>query len=113
VKHYILDASHHVIEADLLTWGRWFGQAERRPLARTEVRHLLVLTSFLGIDVSFGDGEPAFFETKVLDGMDELECTQHSTWTEALDGHDASRKRWSRWAEAARCATERSLAERC
>ena len=33
-----------------------------------------MLTSFAGIDISFGEGSPAFFETRVLDGLDELEC---------------------------------------
>ena len=46
MKHYILDAEHCVIEADLLTWGRWFEVVENRYLARTKVRHLLVLTTF-------------------------------------------------------------------
>ena len=112
MKHFILDADRHVIEVDPLTWGRWLGRAERR-VARTEVRHLLVLTSFLGIDISFGDGEPAYFETRVLDGCDELECSQHSTWSRALSGHHALTKRWSRWADAAWRESERSLSERC
>ena len=35
-----------------------------------------MLTSFAGIDISFGEGSPAFFETRVLDGIDELECLE-------------------------------------
>ena len=73
MKHYILDANHDVIEVDLLECGHW---GESRELAQTEVGHLLVFTSFAGIDISFGDGPPAFFETRVLDGLDELECLE-------------------------------------
>ena len=113
MKHYILDAEHRVIEADLLTWGRWFEVVENRHLARTKVRHLLILTTFLGIDIDFGEGRPSFFETRVLDALDELECVQYPLWEEALSGHHAAVKRWSRWAEVAWSATERTLSERC
>jgi hypothetical protein len=109
VKHFILDADCRVIEVDLLTWGRWVGTGENRGLARTEVSHLLILTSFAGIDLSFGDGPPAFFETRVLDGCDELECSESSSWDEALGRHAALTDRWSDWAEVARSATDRAL----
>jgi hypothetical protein len=55
-RHLILDASHRVIEVDLLTWGRCLRAARHREVARTEVGYPLVLTSFAGIDISFGDG---------------------------------------------------------
>jgi hypothetical protein len=110
VKHFILDTDRRVIEVDLLTWGRWVGTVENRELARTEVRHLLVLTSFAGIDISFGEGSPAFFETRVLDGMDELAYLESSSWHEAVGRHQALTERWTGWADAARSATERALA---
>ena len=68
MQHFILDAERRVVQSDLLAWGRWVGTVGSLEIARTELRHLLVLTSFAGIDISFGEGSPAFFETRVLDG---------------------------------------------
>ena len=85
---------------------------ESRELARTQVRHLLVLTSFAGIDISFGEGPPRFFETRVLDGLDALECGECSTWEDALAGHQALVDRWSGWTDAAWDATRRLFADR-
>jgi hypothetical protein len=112
VKHFIIDADRRVIEVDLLFWGRWVGSVGNREIARTEVGHLLILTSFAGIDISFSEGPPAFFETRVLDGMDELECLESVSWEDDLGGHAALTERWSGWAEAARGATGRALAAR-
>jgi len=112
VKHFILDPKRRVVQTDLLSWGRWAGTVGCREIARTQVRHLLVLTSFAGIDISFGEGPPTFFETRVLDGLDELDCLEASTWEDAMAGHEAVTERWSGWADAARGATERALADR-
>ena len=109
MKHYILDASHDVIEVDLLECRRWH---ESRELERTAVGLVLVLTSFAGIDISFGDGPPAFFETRVLDGIDELECVDSSSWAHATAVHRAMVERWSGWADAALGAAQRVLAGR-
>ena len=112
MQHFILDPERRVVLSDLLAWGRWVGMVGSLEIARTELRHLLVLTSFAGIDISFGEGPPAFFETRVLDGMDELECLESASWEEALGGHAALTERWSGWAEAARGATGQALADR-
>jgi len=112
VKHYIFDADRRVIEVDLLSWSRWRGRDANRELARTEVGHLLVLTSFAGIDLSFGDGTPTFFETRVLDGLDELDCLETTSWDDALIGHQALVNRWGGWADAASDAAERTLVRR-
>jgi len=112
VRHYILDANRQAIAVDLLTWGRWVATVKNRELARTQVRHLLVLTSFAGIDISFGEGPPTFFETRVLEGLDELDCLESSTWEDAMAEHEAMVDRWSGLAEAAWGATRRTLAGR-
>ena len=111
MKHFVLDAGQRVVEVDLLTWGRWVQAVENREVARSEVGHLLVLTSFAGIDLSFGDGAPAFFETRVLDGCDELECLESPSWSEARARHAAATERWSAWGETARGATTRAFAK--
>jgi hypothetical protein len=112
MQHFILDGERRVVQADVLAWGRWVGTAGSLEIARTEARHLLVLTSFAGVDISFGEGPPMFFETRVLDGIDELECRETSSWAEALVEHEAMTERWSGWADAARSAMERALADR-
>jgi hypothetical protein len=101
VKHFVLDADQRIVEVDLHTWGGWMGAIGNHEIARTGVGHLLVLTSFAGIDISFGDGPPAFFEAHVLDGCDELECLDPSSWEEALGRHQALTERSSGWADVA------------
>jgi hypothetical protein len=112
MQHFILDADRRVVRSDLLAWGRWVGTLGNLEIARTDLTHLLVLTSFVGIDISFGEGNPAFFETKVLDGVDELECLEAITWDEALGRHRAATEQWRCWADAARDATWRAVGHR-
>jgi hypothetical protein len=109
VKHFILNADRRVVEVDLFSWGRWVGANWSQQIARTEIGHLLVLTSFAGIDLSFGDGPAAFLETRVLDGYEELECREAAAWDEALAAHTALTQRWSAWAGTARDAAGRLL----
>ena len=101
MQHFILDAQRRVVQTDLHAWGRWVGTVGSLEIARTELRHLLVLTSFAGIDIRFGEGSPAFFETRVLDGIDELDCLEASSWDEALSGHHALVNRWGGWVDSA------------
>jgi len=112
MQHFILDADRRVVQSDLLAWGRWVGMVGSLEIARTELTHLLVLTSFAGIDISFGEGSPAYFETKVLDGLDELDCLEAFSWDEALGRHRAATQRWGSWADAARDATWRAVGHR-
>ena len=112
MQHFMLDAERRVVQTDLHAWGRWVGTVGSLEIARTELRHLLVLTSFAGIDIRFGEGSPAFFETRVLDGLDELDCLEASSWDEALSGHQALVNRWGGWAHAASDAAERTLVSR-
>ena len=112
MKHFVLDPDRRVVEADLLTWGRWVATCENREVARTEVGHLLVLTLFAGIDISFGDGPPALFERRVLDGCDELECLESGSWDEAIARHEALAERWTCLADGAWPAAQRALALR-
>ena len=109
MQHFTLDAERRVVQTDLLAWGRWAGTVGSLEIARTELRHLLVLTSFAGIDISFEEGSPAFFETRVLDGLDEVECVETSSWDEAVTAHHALVHQWGDWADAAWGAAERKL----
>ena len=70
---------------DLITWERWFETADR-VVGKTFIGRLVVSTVFLGIDHSFGLGEPILFETMVFEGHGEYQ-KRYSTWEEAEEGH--------------------------
>jgi hypothetical protein len=65
---YILDERGRVVrEDDLFKWARWFEDSiEQRRVARTRVGRYLVSTVFLGIDHSWGAGNPILWETMVF-----------------------------------------------
>ena len=86
---YILEDKQPVPCPDLLTWGRWFGDADRQ-VARKEQDGVVVSTVFLGLDHSYGGGPPLLFETIVFnsDGEDQ-DCERCSTWEEAEAQHAA------------------------
>lgn len=88
---YILDENHKAVqEPDLLKWGKWNEKIENRRVANEIVNDKWrVSTVFLGIDHSFGEGEPLLFETMVFEGDDatDLDCARYSTWEQAVAGH--------------------------
>ena len=77
---------------DLLEWAKAFEKGERR-VERTVVGDKLVSTMFLGVDHSFGVGEPELFETMVFNN-DRANYASHDEYTrryatieQARDGH--------------------------
>ena len=83
-------AGHSVVVCnDILEWGRWLETADRT-VADTTVWGERVSTVFLGIDYSFDDGPPLWFETMVF-GVSPLGGVQvrYTTWDEAEAGHTA------------------------
>ena len=72
---------------DLLEWGRWFETADRH-VDLTQIGPLTVSTVFLGLDHSFGEGEPLLFETMIFGAHAE---------DEAVEGYQ---DRYPSWAEA-------------
>lgn len=86
IQRYTLIGKLPVPCRDLLEWGFWLETADRH-VARTNVGCLWVSTVFLGLDHSFGSGEPLLFETIVFNG-DEVESQDRcSTWDEAERHH--------------------------
>src|SRR5713101_2382776 len=90
-KKYILRGKEIVPCDDLLEWGRWFETADRH-VAKTRVGPLSVSTVFLGLDHSFGHGEPLLFETMIFGAHEEHEADEsyqerYSTWEAAERGH--------------------------
>ncbi len=89
MNKYILDGHTPVVEPDLLTWGRWFNDGERRRVADSEpVKGVRVSTVFLGLDHSFGsEGPPLLFETMIFGGEHNDYQDRYATWDEAVAGH--------------------------
>lgn len=58
-----------------------------------------VSTVWLGLNHSFGDGLPLFFETMVFpskDNFNELDCQRYSSEEEALKGHKEMVEKWQK-----------------
>lgn len=107
--NYIINNKDEVVvEPDLLKWGRWMEDATRK-IQNSETKKYSVSTVFLGIDYSFGIGEPLLFETMVFEkkiskskaiekpvkirafeyhkSLDEY-TRRYATKAEALKGHE-------------------------
>lgn len=94
-SEYVLVDKKPVVTHDIRKWGE-FMKSKDRIVAQDHVRHYLVSTVFLGIDHSFGSGEPLLFETMVFD-----ENTKHEMFgqefSESLDNYQ---ERYHTWEEA-------------
>jgi hypothetical protein len=86
---YILDENHNAVLCDnLIKWATWFERADRI-VKKTKVDFdVEVSTVFLGLDHSFGQGEPLLFETMVFGGESDGKIDRYSTWDEAEKGHE-------------------------
>lgn len=87
-EHYILDKNGKPVRApDLLTWGRWFENAERH-VAETYIGELYISTVFLGLDHNLNpDGSPILWETMVFnenDSRDMDRCSGSREQAEAM-----------------------------
>jgi hypothetical protein len=87
---YILtdDNQEPVLCPDLMEWGRWMQDTDRRRVALFEQGDVRVSTVFLGLDHSFGSGEPLLFETMVFGGPLDGEQDRYATRSAAQAGHD-------------------------
>ena len=67
MKLYILNDKDEIVEVpDILTFAKWF-ETQKRFVAKDSVGKYDISTIFLGLDHSFGLGEPLFFETMVFE----------------------------------------------
>lgn len=87
---YILDENGEPQpEPDLMKWGLWFEDIEKRRVAWTEIEGVNVSTIFLGLDHNFSDGgPPILWESYVMGGDLDGEMRRYSSRAEALKGHD-------------------------
>lgn len=71
--------------ASLTEWAREFEKT--KPVALDKIGKVRVSTVFLGLDHSFGRGEPLLFETMIFGGKHDEYQERYTTWTEAEAGH--------------------------
>ena len=85
---YTLNASGEIVPCDdLFEWARWFETADRT-IALTQLDGMRVSTVFLGLDHSFGSGEPLLFETLIFGGPHDGEGKRYATREQAMVGHE-------------------------
>ncbi len=76
-----------IVPVTLLEWARSFETADRK-VAFTEIGDIRISTVFLGLDHSYGDGPPLWFETMTFGGEHDNEQDRYTTLEEAMRGHD-------------------------
>ncbi len=62
---YVLKGHEPVPEYDLMTWARWYEEADRH-VASTRIGCLRLSTIFLGLDHNLGGESPTLFETMIF-----------------------------------------------
>ncbi len=87
IGKYILEGKKPKLVEDMVEWGIWFESAKRHVAETTLPNGVSVSTVFLGLDHSFGDGEPILFETMIFGGKHGDYQERYSTWEEAEAGH--------------------------
>lgn len=88
-QYATLDENNNVIPTDdAMRWGRWFEvNRERRTVKREKVGDSEVSTVFMGLDHSFGEGPPLWFETMIFGGVHDSWQQRCETWAEAVVMH--------------------------
>jgi hypothetical protein len=96
-KYYKLEG-RTVVETDCMDWERSIERDSRIVKQDTSPDGKWISTIFLGLDHSFGDGEPLLFETMVFpkEGeWSELDVQRYSTYEEAEKGHQELVEKYS------------------
>lgn len=83
---YILVGREAVKLRDLDAWARWYEKVDR-VVGSTKGNGVHVSTVFLGLDHSFGHGDPLLFETMIFGGKHDDYQERYATWQEAEEGH--------------------------
>jgi len=80
---YILDGKTPVPLFDTTKWGLKVDKI----IGKDQFGSVSVSTVFLGIDHSFGGGDPVLFETMIFGGEHDQYQERYCTWDEAEKGH--------------------------
>lgn len=74
-------------KVDLLTWGKWH-EAGKNIIRKSKLPGAIkVSTIFLGMDHSFGAGQPILFETMIFGGTHNHYQERYRTFEGAIAGH--------------------------
>lgn len=84
---YLLKDGVPVPVDDLMEWAKGF-EIENRRVAETIIGDVRVSTVFLGMDHSFGHGEPVLFETMIFGGEHDEYQERYHTLEESMIGHE-------------------------
>lgn len=84
-EHWILKDKTPV-QVGLMEWAEWFEAADR-VVAKTDIEGARISTVFLGLDHSFGHGDPLLFETMIFGGEHDQHQQRCSTYEEAEKMH--------------------------
>ena len=84
--YYILKGRNPIKCTDLIEWTKQLGTKDRK-VQLSQFGEVKVSTVFLGLDHSFGVGEPLLFETMIFGGEHDSYQKRYSTWDEAVKGH--------------------------
>lgn len=84
-----------IVPCTLLAFGQSFSFEDNSRKVRKDraTRHAFVSTVFLGLDHSWGYGQPVLFETLVFGGPLNNLMDRYCTFDEAVAGHEAMLKR--------------------
>ena len=80
---YILDGKIPVPFFDTTKWGLQVDKI----IGKDQFGSVSVSTVFLGMDHSFGGGDPVLFETMIFGGEHDQYQERYCTWDEAEKGH--------------------------
>lgn len=94
MKKYILVGKEPKQVDDIMEWAKSF-EGSDRTVEKTTIGDVDISTVFLGLDHSFGGGEPLLFETMIFGGDDDGYQERYSTWDEAVKGHKFACKKVS------------------
>lgn len=86
--YYIL-VGRMPVAVDLETWAKWLDTSDRQ-IADDEIGKVRISTVFLGLNHSFGPGEPVLFETMIFGGPLDSSQWRYRTYNEAERGHAAA-----------------------
>ena len=78
------------VKASIEEWDEW-SKENQRHIDEAVKDGIRVSTIFLGLDHSFGGGEPVLFETMIFGGEHDQDLWRYKTWEEAVDGHATAR----------------------